>query len=532
MSSWRGLPALIVAAVLVLSACGSDDDNPGPAASGGGSFSVGVDEPDHLTPNRMTGAFNEVSALFAPLVKFGDSSEVTLLQAESIESDDNVHWRITIRDGWTWHNGEPVTAQNYADAWNATAYAPNGWANNGQFSNVVGYDELNPENGDPEAETLSGVNVVDETTLEVTLKSADSQFPFKLKLPGFYALPEVAFEDLDAYDEAPVGNGPFQMDGAWEHDVEIRMTRFEDYQGPQPNADELVFRIYSDLNTAYTDAVGGVVDIVSVPQEKLRQVEQDFGDRFIPFQAVRLDWLGFPLWDERFEDIRIRQAISMAIDREEVNEAIFAGVYHPASSFHGANVIGGGTEGLCGEYCEFNPERANELMDEAGGWDGSLELWYPGGVGYDQTFEALANQIRQNLDAIDDVELKTQPGFAAFIEDLSEQTVTGMFRGGWGSLYPSMQNQLTEVWSSMGVGRAGAGSYAEDDVDQLILEADAAPTSEEAAELYQQAEARIFEDFPAVPLFYATYNFAHSENVSNVTIGFDEIELTDVVVND
>jgi peptide/nickel transport system substrate-binding protein/oligopeptide transport system substrate-binding protein len=261
-------------------------------------------------------------------------------------------------------------------------------------------------------------------------------------------------------------------------------------------------------------------------------VEQDFGDRFIPFQAVRLDWLGFPLWDERFEDKRIRQAISMAIDRDEVNEAIFAGVYHPASSFHGGNVIGGGTEGLCGEFCEFNPERANELLDEAGGWDGTLELWYPGGVGYDQTFEALANQIRQNLDAIDEVELNTQPGFAAFIEDLSEQTVTGMFRGGWGSLYPSMQNQLTEVWSSMGVGRAGAGSYADDEVDQLILDADAAPTSEEAAELYQQAEARIFEDFPAVPLFYATYNFAHSENVSNVTIGFDEIELTDVVVND
>ncbi|WP_165367995.1 peptide ABC transporter substrate-binding protein, partial [Phytoactinopolyspora endophytica] len=489
------------------------------------------DEPDHLTPHRMTGAFNEVEALFSPLVKFGDGTEPTLLQAESVETDDNVVWTITIEDGWTWHNGEPVVAQNYVDAWNATAYGPNGWENNAQLSNVEGYDELNPEDGEPSTDTLSGLEVIDDTTFQVTLSTPDSQFIYKLKLPGFYALPEVAFEDLDAFDEAPVGNGPFQIDGTWEHDVQISMVRYEDYQGPAANADGLVFKIYSDMETSYTDAAAGEVDIISVPQTRFQQVEQDFGDRFISFQAVRLDFLGFPLWDERFQDERLRQAISMAIDRDEVNDAIFAGVYQPASSLHGQNVDGGGTEGLCGEYCEFNPERANELLDESGWDEPILELWYPGGVGYDQTFEALANQIRQNLDAIDDVALETQPGFPAFIEDLDEQTVTGMFRGGWGSLYPSMQNQLTEVWSSMGSGRAGAGSYENPEVDQLILDADGANTPEEAAELYQEAEALIMEDFPAIPLFYATYNFAHSENVSNVTIGFDEIELTEVVVN-
>ncbi|NED97494.1 ABC transporter substrate-binding protein [Phytoactinopolyspora alkaliphila] len=533
MTKWRSMFAITAGALLVVSACSSEDEPEDAAGSTGGTFSVGTDEPDHLTANRMTGAFDEVWALYAPLTKFADTAELQYVQAESVESDDATTWTITIKDGWTWHNGEPVTAQNYADAWNATAYGPNAWGNNGQLSNIEGYDELNPTEGEPTAEELSGVEVVDERTLRVTLKTADSQFPYKLSQPGFVALPEVAFDDLDAYDEAPIGNGPFMMDGTWEHDVEIRMVRYDDYQGDdQPNADEVIFRIYSDANTAYTDAIGGQVDIVSVPQTRLRQVEQDFGDRFIPFQAVRLDWLGFPLWDERYQDIKVRQAISMAIDRDEVNDAIFAGVYTPASSFHGPNAIGGGTEGLCGEFCEFNPERANELLDESD-WEGStLELWFPGGVGYEQTFEALANQVRQNLDAIDEVELKTQPGFPAFIEALEDETVTGMFRGGWGSLYPSMQNQLSAVWASTGDARAGAGGYVEPEVDQLILAANAAPSEDEAAALYQEAEARVFEDFPAVPLFYATYNFAHSENVSNVIIGFSQIELTQVVVNE
>ncbi|NEE04045.1 peptide ABC transporter substrate-binding protein [Phytoactinopolyspora halotolerans] len=536
----RVLLAGVVGALLIVSGCGSDDggdsgesgsEGDGAAENTGGTFSVGTDEPDHLTPHRMTGAFNEVDALFSGLVEFGDGTEPKNLHAESIESDDNIVWTITLKDGWTWHNGEPVVAEDYVDAWNATAYGPNGWANNAQLSNIEGYDELNPQDGEPEQDTLSGLEVIDDRQFQVTLKSADSQFPYKLKLPGFYALPAVAFEDPDAFDEAPIGNGPFRMDGTWEHDVQISMVRYEDYRGPQPNADGVIFKIYSDQETAYTDAVAGQVDIVSVPQTRFQQVEQDFGDRFISFQAVRLDWVGFPLWDERFQDKRLRQAISMAIDRDEINEAIFAGIYEPATSLHGANVGGGGTEGLCGEYCEFNPERANELLAESGWTDSTLELWYPGGVGYDQTFEAIANQVRQNLDAIDEVQLQTQPGFPAFIEALEEHSATGMFRGGWGSLYPTMQNQLTEVWSSMGSGRAGAGSYENPDVDALIQQADAASTLDEANELYKQAEALIMDDFPGVPLFYATYNFAHSENVSNVIVGFDEIELTDVVVN-
>ncbi|WP_166353854.1 peptide ABC transporter substrate-binding protein [Phytoactinopolyspora limicola] len=505
------------------------------ATSAGGSdadaeFSVAIYEPDHLTPHRMGSAYNPIAALYAPLARFGPGTELIYVHADSITSDDNITWTILLRDGWTWHDGTPVVAQDYANAWNATAYGPNGWRNNGQLAVIEGYDALNPASGAPATTTMTGVRVVDDTTLEVQLTRPDSQFPYRLTQPAFYPLHPMAFDDPDGYDVRPVGNGPFRMDGEWSPSEDISMVRFDEYRGDAARAGRLTFRIYPDATTAYTEAMGDQVDIVLVPQEKLRHVERDFGDRVVSFQAVRVEWLGFPLWDDRFQDVRVRHAISMAIDRDEINTALFGGAYEPASSLHGPNTIGGGTEGLCGRHCEFHPRAANQLLAQAGGWDGPLELWYPGDVGYDDTYEAIANQIRQTLDDVDDVRLRALPGFAPFIESLEEHTADGPFRGAWGSLYPSMQNQLSAVWASTGDARAATGGYTNPGVDRLIAAGDAAATTEEAAELYRQAESHIMTDFPAAPLFYATYTFAHSENVTNVVIGFGEIELADVEV--
>ena len=518
--------ALLTLPLIAVAACSGSGD----AGSAGGGFIVASDEPDHLTPGRATGAFDQIHALFAPLVKFGDDAELDYIQAKSVTSDDNRTWTIELRKGWTFHDGEEVTADNFAKAWNATAYGPNAWGNNGQLATIDGYDALNPAKGKPKTKKLAGLEVVDPYTLEVTLDAPDSQFPYKLGQPAFYPMPDVAFEDLKAYEEAPVGNGPFQMDGTWEHDASIAMKRYEDYGGEAAKAESLTFQIYSDMTTAYTDVQAGAVDIASLPQEKYKQAPDDFGDRLYSFDAVRLDWLGFPLWDKRFQDPRIRKAVSMSIDREAINDAIFGGMYRPATSLTPKTAIGGGTEGMCAEACEFDPDKAQKLLEDAGGWDGPMEIWFPGGVGYDQTFQAVANQIRQNL-GIEEVTLNSQPGFTQFIAALDEQTATGPFRGGWGSLYPSMQNLLTAVFTRSGDGHEGSGGYVSSKVENLITQGNAAPTPEKAVEAYKQAEQQILDDVAIAPLFYAKYIGIHSENVSNVYNGFDQVELADVEVN-
>lgn len=524
MKPWLIAPAAVALALGALSACGGSSGNS--TSSSTATFSIGDDEPDHLTPGQSTGAFDELHALFAPLAKVDQNGKLIMVQAQSITSTDNQTWTVKIKPGWTFHNGEPVTAQSYADAWNATAYGPNGWGNNGEMSNIEGYPALNPAKGKPTTKTLSGLTVVDKTTLKVKLIKPDSQFPLNLtaSVPGFEPMPKVAFKDLKAYDQAPVGDGPFEMDGTWKHNVSLTVKRYDKYKGTKPKAKKIVFKIYSDLHTAYTDAQGGNVDIVTVPQDKYGQVKNDFPNAWIAYNAPALDYLGFPLYDKRFSDIRVRQAISLAINRKAINKAIFGGLYTPATSVTPPAELGAKTN-IC-DYCTFDPTKAKQLLAQAGGWTGPMQIWYPAGVGYDQTFNAIANQIRQNL-GIKDVKLKGLPGFVQYSQQQRDKKIDGPFRGHWGALYPSMQNTLTALFTATGDGHTESW-YSNTKVDSLMAQANAA-SGDDATALYNKAQEQILKDFPVAPLFFAKYVYAHSKNVSNVIIDVNQIELDQVV---
>ena len=114
----------------------------------GGSFVVSANEPEHLIPaNATTTRDGQIlSALFTGLMEYDSkTAEPRNAMAESIHSDDQKRWTIRIKDGWTFHNGEPVTARSFVDAWNFAAYAPNANGNANYFSKVAGYAALQAE---------------------------------------------------------------------------------------------------------------------------------------------------------------------------------------------------------------------------------------------------------------------------------------------------------------------------------------------------------------------------------------------------
>jgi peptide/nickel transport system substrate-binding protein/oligopeptide transport system substrate-binding protein len=445
-----------------------------------------------------------------------------------VESSDNQTWTITIKDGWTFHNGEPVTAQNYVDAWNATAYGPNAWANSGSFAKVKGYADLNPAEGQPTVKEMSGVRGVDPHPQEVQLTAPDSQFPLAMATgPAFMPLPKVAFDDLDAYDKAPIGDGPYKLVGTPKPDVSMELTKYAEYKGPKPGADGLTFKFYNDLHTAYTDAQGDSVDIFRVPVDKWPHVAKDFGDRFTAFKAPALQYLGFPFTDKRFEDVRVRKAISMSIDREAINTSIFGGLNQPAKSITSPAHRGSPAD-LC-DYCAFDPARAKQLLAEAGGWSGgTMQIWLPGGLGYEPLFTAIANQIRQNL-GIGKVEIKALPGFTPFFEALGKKEVDGPYRGMWGSFYPSMAELLTELFSKTGGGQFATG-YVNDEAIKLVQEGNAQSSEADQVARYVEAEKLILADAPVVPLFYDSYVYAWSKKVTDVEIDLTPINITKVKV--
>ena len=158
-------------------------------------------------------------------------------------------------------------------------------------------------------------------------------------------------------------------------------------------------------------------------------------------------YVGFPIYDTRFANPELRQAFSQAIDRQAIIDAIFNGTRVPAQSVV-SPVVAGSREDACGELCEYDPAAAKQKYDAAGGFQGTLNLWFNSGAGHDQWMQAVANQLRQNL-GIQDIVFE-QKDFAEYLTILDAKQVTGPFRLGWVMDYPSPQNYLQPIYSTTG----------------------------------------------------------------------------------
>lgn len=507
-----------LSAGLILSACGGADETgnggsgePGATAEGGGTISIYNCNPQNLQPGNNTENCGSrvLEQLFTGLTQINyETYEAEPAVAASWETEDQVTWTFHLNEDYTFHNGDPVTAQTFVDSWNWVVDPENAQAGANFHNKLLGYEEVL----DGEAETMEGVRAVDDHTLEIELVEPFGQLPVVLTYTSFLPMPEVAFEDMNAFQDSPIGNGRYQMDGEWVRDSEINMVRYEDWPGEQPGVPERIeWRIYSDVETAYMDVQAGNLDILSeVPPSRFAQVEADFGDNWSQNESSRFVYLGFPLYDETWQDPDVRRAMSMAIDREGIIENIFDGANTPATSIL-PPVLPQGREGAC-EYCEFDPERAAELYEAAGG-PSTLTLWTDSGTGHDAYVEAIANQLQQHL-PIDEIQFESLE-FAHYLEMHQTEGVTGPYRLGWLLAYPSPQYAMEPLYTT-GAASNYAG-YSSPAFDEAIQEANFADL-EDSDELYQAAEDIILEDMPVIPLWFQDYFIVHSENVENVNL--------------
>ncbi|RBY96054.1 ABC transporter substrate-binding protein [Blastococcus sp. TF02-8] len=521
---------------MVLSACGGSDDNGGEGGGGksGGTFSAYISEPKSpLVPGNTTESEGAkvIAALWTGLVGYSEDGEVEYSGvADSIESEDNQNWTIKLKDGWTFHDGTPVDAESFVNAWNYTANPQNAQDGGSYLSRIAGYDEL--EAGT--ATELSGLKVEDDQTFTVELKAPFALFPAVVGYDAFNPLPKAFFDDPEGFGTKPIGNGPFQADGEFVPGQGIKVKRFEDYAGEdKAKADGIDFVVYADQATAYTDAQDGNVDIVDViPPDVIESAKDEFGDGFINTEVSQITYLGFPTYDARFQDPRVRQAISMAIDRDAISKAIFSGTRTAADSFV-SPAVDGYREGSCA-YCELDVDKANALLDEAG-FDRSkpVELWFNAGAGHDAWLEAVGNQLRQNLDV--DFQLKGDLDFSQYLPLGENKGFTGPFRYGWSFDYPAAESYLTPLFTPQSFPPTGSNYsfYSNEKVVDLIAEGDKAESEDEAIKAYQQAEDLIAEDMPMAPLFFTQIQTVATDHVSNVRIDlFQRPVWSEVTVND
>lgn len=531
------------ALALVLSACGGDDDGgdgDGEASGGGGSVTIrGCNPQNPLIPGDTgeTCGGDVLDQVFSKLVRYDpETAEPHNDIAESIESEDNQTWTITLKEGWTFHDGTDITAQSFVDAWNWVAYGPNGAYNQYFFEPFQGYDDVAGEfdengefvEGSATSETMSGLEVVDDRTFTVALKEPRGTFPLMVGYTAFSPLPEAFFEDPEAFGEAPIGSGPFQFD-SWDRNVAMELSAYDDYAGERtPQIDSATFRIYEDDNAAYNDLQANQLDIMpQLPTSALagEAYQNDLSDRYSERETGVIQTVTFApeSVSPELANPQLRQAISMAIDRESIIEEIFAGIREPATGWV-APTVDGYSPGACGEYCEYNPEQAEDLFNEAGGYDGTLTLSYNGDADHQGWVDATCNSIRNTLG----VECNGAPevDFATFRTKIGAREMPGMFRTGWQMDYPSAENFLVPLYKTGA--SSNDGDYSNPEFDALVDEA-ATKEGEEASELYNEAERLLAEEMTAIPMWYYKVISGYSTNVENVQITpFGTVDLVSV----
>ncbi|MCU4746899.1 MULTISPECIES: ABC transporter substrate-binding protein [Streptomyces] len=520
--------AVAIVVALAATACGSDDDKGGSGdggnASGNASGIVKVDggEPQSaLVPTSTNEQFGSlvIKNVFANLLDFEDDGSIKYVAAESIESNDDASvWTVKLKDGFTFHDGEKVTAQHYVDAWNWAANVDNGQSQSAWFEDIEGYADVHPaeEGAEPTADTMSGLKVVDDSTFEITLANPVSYYEYKLGYHVFAPLPSSFYDDPDAFGQAPVGQGPYEFTG-WTHNEKITLTTYADYAGPnkaQNGGVEII--AYDNLSTAYQDLQSGNLDVLrQVDPKDLPVYQDDLGDRAIaqPYNATQSIVPAFYAgWGDLDDPSKVLQGVSMAIDRETITQTVLNGSRTPADSFTPPGVFGH-LENAADGKTDFNPEEARRLVEEGGGVPGDkITLQINGDGGHAEWATAVCNDIIKNLDV--ECVLDTKPDFATDLADRRADKVKSMYRGGWLQDYPLNVNFLRDLYST--TAPSNYGRYSNEEVDNLFKQGDQAGSFDETVAAYQEAEKVLWEDMPAIPLWYQNVNGGYSTNVENV----------------
>ena len=516
------------AAAIALLAAGCSGGGSDDTAASDKSITIGIGEPQHMIPSNTTESNGaEVNAaLFYPLVDFDEKNEPVLKAAESITSDDNKVWTVKIKPGFTFHNGEPVTSDNYIDAWNYGAYGPNGQGGSYFFERIEGYadmqsvdpDEDGPKEApEPKAKTLTGLKKVDDTTFTVTLSAPFSGWKSVIGYTVFFPLPKAAFKSpgvlADGYEEAPIGNGPFKMRGTWQHDAQIVVDKYDGFKGDAVKVDSITYKIYQDQQAQYADLVAGNLDVQTlIPIESLGSAPSELGDRMQKSPNSSFAFVGFPTFQKEFSNVDVRRALSMATNRKEMTDQIFLGSQSPATSFV-SPVVAGFRENTCGDNCVYNPTEAKKLYDAAGG-PKDIKITYNVDGGHKAWVDATCNQIKASLGV--NCVGQGEPKFADLLTKVEKKENVGLIRLGWIMDYPLMENYLGPLYGTGG--SSNYYGYSNPAFDNLVKEGSEASTPEAAIQKWQQAEDILAKDMPVIPLRYGQNVYGHSEKVTNVEV--------------
>lgn len=524
---------------MLLSGCGSSNGD-STADKGSNVITAYNSEPQNpLIPGdcNETGGGKPLDLLFARLISFDAKGNASNEVAESIKSnDDATQYTIKLKDGWKFTDGTPVTAESFTKAWSYTANAKNAQLGSSFFfSTIKGYDKLQDGDKLKGDEQLEGLKVVNDHEFTVDLNRSDSVFAIKVGYTAFAPLPESFFKDPKAFGEKPVGNGPYKFQ-SWDHDNQIVLVKNPDYKGNRvAKNDGVTFKVYTKDEAAYADIQSGSLDVMeSVPASATKTFQKDSTVQAYNKAGSVIQQFTIPAKLKHFEadteegTLR-RQAVSMAINRENICKKVLNGTGTPAADFT-SPLTPGYSDSLKGSgNLKYNEKKAKELWAKANAispWtsDDKFTFAYNADGGHEVIYTAVVNSINNVLGA-GVAATNPYPTFNDFRTAVSDRKVNGAFRSGWQPDYPSAENYLVQNFASAAADGNGSndGDYKNPEFDALCDKAAASKSVADANKLYQQAQEVLLNDLPAVPLYYANAYGVASTGVSGFEMNWQNL---------
>ncbi|MFE6894134.1 ABC transporter substrate-binding protein [Streptomyces sp. NPDC057694] len=517
-----------VAVALAATACGGGGGDSGGGGDGSGIVRSSWGDPQNpLEPantNEVQGG-KVLDMIFRGLKRYDPKTgEAKDMLAEKIDTSDSQNFTITVKKGWTFSNGEKVTAKSFVDAWNYGASLKNNQKNAYFFGQIDGYDKVHPDSGSQSADTLSGLKVTGDYTFTAKLNQKFSTWPDTLGYAAFAPLPKMFFDNHDEYIKQPIGNGPYTVK-SYQKGSQMSLRKWDKYPGDDKAQNSGVdLKVYTDNNTAYTDLTAGNLDLVDdVPAAQLANVKSDLDGRYINTPAGIIQTLAFPFYDSdwnKADSDKVRKGLSMAINRKQITDSIFQKTRTPATDWTSPVLgeEGGYKAGLCGEFCDYNPTEAKKLVKEGGGIPGGqVQIGYNADTGsHKEWVDAVCNSINNAL-GNDKACVGSPTGtFADFRNKITDKKMTGPFRAGWQMDYPLIQNFLQPLYYTDA--SSNDGHWSNKEFDSLVDKANAESDQAQAVKIFQQAQEVVRDNMAAIPLWYQNGSAGYSDKVSNVAL--------------
>ena len=504
---WSLAVMLLLVLSTVLAACSGDSGDNGDKSDSGDKneksdlvFGRGGDSTS-LDPSRVTEGetFKVTVNLFETLLNFGEQ-DTTInagLAKDWDTSDDGLTYTFELEEGVKFHDDTDFNAEAVVKNFER-------WAN-GDEEMFPYYASMFGGFKDDESHVIESVTADGDYTVVIKLKRPQAPFLKNIAMDMFAIASPTAFEKQgdDDFERNPVGTGPFEF-VEWKPNDSITIEKFDGYwQEGLPKLSKVIFLSIPDNSSRLNALLAGDIDLADGinPSDGVT-IEGDDSLQLIERPSMNVGYLGLTVTRPPFDNKLVRQAMNHAINKQSIIDSFFEGRAELAKNPMPPS-ISGYNEDI--EGYEYDPEKAKELLAEAGYADGfEMELWaMPVPRPYMPDGEKVAEVIQKNLEDIGVTAKIVTHEWATYLE-LASKGDADAFMLGWTGDNGDADNFLYVLLDEDNIGSNNYTYFKNDAMHDLLIEAQSEVDEDKRIELYEEAQEIIHEEAPWVPLAHST----------------------------